>query len=110
MIVGLHESILPKNQHIITKLRAVTLASTDKAANVSERPLNERPAAPLRMDHAGHRRRQKAAKSSDNAACADLCTRACMCYLWYMCSAGKLADREVRGSRLAKRQDLQMGG
>lgn len=67
----------PNNQHIITKLRAVTLESTDKEANVSERPLNERPAAPLRMDHAGHGRRQKAAKSSDNAACADLCTRVC---------------------------------
>jgi hypothetical protein len=80
-----------RSAHHYEAHRAVTLASTDKAANVSERPLNERPAAPLRMDHAGHRRRQKAAKSSDNAACADLCTR--VCTIFGTC-AGKLAERE----------------
>jgi hypothetical protein len=40
------------------------------------------------------------------------CAQEHVCAIFGTCAvqAGKLADREVRGSRLAKRQDLQVGG
>ena len=57
------------------------------------------------MDHASHRRRQKAAKSSDNAACADLCTR--VCAIFGTC-AFKLAASER--TALANGRILAVGG